>query len=448
MIQASMRLLLLGGETSSTGLLLDAAIALGAEPRIESGVNERTRVDGACVVVDLDGPHLDPSDPVEAVRAAASSGLPTIAVASARHEEQVIDLFEAGARDVLSAPLHKRELMLRLSALLSAKPRMACLGGGTGLYTILSGLREAPRVLLSSIVTMSDDGGSSGRLRASFGVLPPGDVRRSLVALSNAPEVMNYVMQYRFESGEGLSGHSLGNLLLTALSEYSGGMQGAVKALGDVLNVQGLVMCVTEHVTTLCAEFLDGRIIRGESAIDLCLERPSGLRIKRVWQEPAARTSVDVLAALLAADLIVIGPGDLYTSVLAGLVVSGVGEGIRRSKAKRLYVCNLMTKPGETQDYDVLDHVEAVVDALGADVLDYVLVSCTDVDPDARASYAAEGQVPVATSTAQRMRSVTRAEVIARDIGHRAQLVRHDSAKLRTEILALARRGRSSGFLR
>ncbi len=442
-----MRLLILGGETSSTGLILDAAIALGADPRIESGVNDRTRVDGACVVVDLEGPSLEPDDPIEAVRAAASSGLPTIAIASAREADRVVELFAAGARDVLCPPLQKRELMLRLSALLNGKPRIACLGGGTGLYTMLSGLREAPRVLLSSIVTMSDDGGSSGRLRASFGVLPPGDVRRSLVALSNAPEVMSYVMQYRFRNGEGLTGHSLGNLLLTALAEYAGGMQGAVKTLGDVLNVQGLVMCVSEHATTLCAEFRDGRIVRGESAIDLCLERPAGLRIKRVWQEPAARTSDDVLAALLAADLIVIGPGDLYTSVLAGLVVSGVAEGIRLSRGKRVYVCNLMTKPGETEAYDVYDHVEAVVDALGADALDYVLVSCTDLDPDARASYAAQGQLPVALPSPERMRAITRAEVIARDVGHRAQLVRHDSVKLRNEILALVKRGRSSSFL-
>ena len=175
---------------------------------------------------------------------------------------------------------------------------------------------------------MSDDGGSSGQLRASFGVLPPGDVRRSLVALSNAPEVMSFVMQYRFEAGDGLSGHSLGNLLITAMAERTGGMQSAVKALGDVLNVQGLVMCVTENATTLCAEFEDARVVRGESAIDRCLERPACLRVRRVWHEPDAETSVDVLAALFAADLVVIGPGDLYTSVLSALIVSGVADGV------------------------------------------------------------------------------------------------------------------------
>ncbi len=434
-----MRLLILGGETPSTSVLLEAAIALGAEPRIESVVNEHTRGAGACVVVDVDGTNLRPNDPVEAVRVAARSGLPTVAVSATLDAARVGELFAAGACDVLSAPLQKRELMLRLSALLNAKPRIACLGGGTGLYTVLSGLRDAPRVLLSSIVTMSDDGGSSGRLRASFGILPPGDVRRSLVALANAPEVMNFVMQYRFKGGEGLSGHSLGNLLLTALSEYSGGMQGAVKTLGDVLNVQGLVMCVTEHATTLCAEFRDGRVIRGESAIDKCLSRPAGLRIERVWHEPQARTSADVVAAILAADLVVMGPGDLYTSVLAGVVVSGVADAIRRTRAKRLYVCNLMTKPGETEDYAVADHVEALCRTLGGDALDFVLASCTELDPVAAANYAAVGQLPVSLSSPERMAEVTSAEVIASDVGHRAQLVRHDSAKLRSEILGIVR---------
>ncbi|HEY2516232.1 MAG TPA: 2-phospho-L-lactate transferase CofD family protein, partial [Polyangiaceae bacterium] len=287
-----MRLLLLGGETPSTPLLMDAAVALGADPRIEGEVNDRTRGEGACAVVDLDGDRVE--DPLEAVREAAAERVPVVAVGTKLDTDRIFALFEAGARDVLLAPLHKRELMLRLSALLNGKPRIACIGGGTGLYTVLSGLREAPRLLLSSIVTMSDDGGSSGRLRASFGVLPPGDVRRSLVALSNAPEVMSYVMQYRFEHGEGLTGHSLGNLLLTALAELGGGMQGAVKALGDVLNVQGLVMCVTTQEATLCAEFEDGRSVRGESAIDLCLERPAGLRVRRVWHEPPAATTPDV----------------------------------------------------------------------------------------------------------------------------------------------------------
>ena len=401
----------------------------------------------SCVVVEIGAHTL--SDDVATVRRMAERGFATLAVggADARLDRGVVrTLLGAGACDVLAPPLHKRELILRLSAALHKKLRVACVGGGTGLFTVLSALKGVPRIHLSSIVAMSDDGGSSGLLRTHFGVLPPGDVRRSLVALSNAPEVMNYVMQYRFAQGGELTGHSLGNLLLAALAELSGSMQGAVKALGDVLNVQGLVMCVTERATELSAEFEDGRVVHGESAIDRCLERPSGLRIRRVWHEPPPETSLDVYTSLLGADLIVMGPGDLYTSVLAGLIVGGVGEAIRASPGKRLYVCNLMTKPGETGDYDAADHVAPIVDALGQDVLDYVLVSCTPLEVDAVRTYAAQGQFPVATSdrAAKRLSELTRAEILYADVGHHAQLVRHDSTKLSGEIVRLIARTRPS----
>lgn len=432
-----MRLLLLGGGTSSTAALMDAARALGAEVQPAAELEDigpmLARADGA--VMDLDAERVAFDASVERLRRISHAGVAV--VGSNLQREQVARLFAAGARDVIAAPVHKRELVLRLSALLQRKTRIACIGGGTGLFTVLSGLKDAPRVLLSSIVTMSDDGGSSGRLRTSFGVLPPGDVRRSLVALANAPEVMSYVMQYRFAGGDGLDGHSLGNLLLTALSELGGGMQGAVKALGDILNVQGMVMCVTDRSTTLCAELEDGRTVRGESAIDLCVDRPDTLRIKRVWHEPLAETNVDAVAALLGADLIVIGPGDLYTSVLAGLIVGGVADAVRTSGARRLYICNLMTKPGETHGYDVADHVAAIVEVLGGDALDYVLLSSSPVAPEAVQRYAARSQHPVAASTPERLRSVTRAEVLTGDIGDPAELVRHDEARLGERVLGL-----------
>ncbi len=434
-----MRVLLLGTGTPSTQALTEAAGALGAEVLTADGIDDIgplvARASG--VIVDLDAKNLEFQAAVERIRRVARSG--AAAVGSNLDRSQVKRLFAAGARDVIATPVQKRELVLRLSALLQQKTRIACIGGGTGLFTVLSGLRDVPRVLLSSIVTMSDDGGSSGRLRTGFGVLPPGDVRRSLVALSNAPEVMSYVMQYRFARGDGLDGHSLGNLLLTALCELAGGMQGAVKAMGDILNVHGLVMCVTDRSTTLCAEFEDGRTVRGESAIDRCIDRPDSLRIRRVWQEPAAETSVDTMAALLGADLIVMGPGDLYTSVLSGLIVGGVAEAVRASAARRLYICNLMTKPGETYGYDVADHVGAVVEVLGGDALDYVLLSNTALSPVAVQTYAGRGQHPVSPSTQARMRAVTRAEIIAADVGHHAELVRHDGVKLGERLIAILR---------
>lgn len=403
---------------------------------------------GAVVIVDLDTiteAGGAPSVPaLEIVAQFAKRGIAPVVIGSGIALAQVEPFFLAGARDVLAAPVHSRELLMRLDAVVWQKHRVACLGGGTGLYTVLSALKDVPDVLLSSIVSMSDDGGSSGRLRATFGVLPPGDVRRSLVALSNAPEVMSYVMQYRFQGGDDLSGHSLGNLLLAALAERTGSMQDAVKSLGDVLNVQGHVMCVTDRATTLCAEFEDGRVVKGESAIDRCAERPHALRVRRVWHEPAAESSVDVLATLYAADLIVIGPGDMITSVMAGLLIDGIADAVRRSPARRLYVCNLMTKPGETDGFDAAEHVTSVNGALGGDVLDIVLVSSSRLDPAAVHSYSELNQQPVELSPEPRMRAVTRAEIQERDIGDRSKLVRHDAVRLRDTIVKVLHRQRPS----
>lgn len=436
-----MRLVVLGGASRSTTSLTEAVAALGVDAlhatdagSIARAVAEST---AGCALVDLDGFAPDHEARVSTVRTLAQRGIAVVVVGSGLTRAQVLDLFGAGCRDVIAAPFQKREVILRLSATMHGKLRIACIGGGSGLFSVLSAMKDVPRVLLSSIVTMSDDGGSSGRLRASFGVLPPGDIRRSLVALSNAPEVMNFVMQYRFKEGGELEGHSLGNLLLTALSERTGGMQSAVRALGDVLNVQGIVMCVTERATTLNAELEDGHVVRGESMIDLCIERSSDLRIRRVWHEPFADTGVDVFASILAADLVLIGPGDLYTSVLASLVVGGVGEAIQHTRAKRIYICNMMTKPGETSSYDVADHADAVIQAIGKDVLDHVLVSNTELDEQAVAEYAARSQFRVGNAGAERMAQVTRASIITADVGHRALLVRHDAAKLRVHLLRL-----------
>jgi uncharacterized cofD-like protein len=432
-----MKLLLVVGRSASTPAISEAAGALGYQVAVadspeDARVVARVAVAGRAVV-DLDATAVVDKIP-ELLPVLAAAELKPLAIATDPTLADVRRWFDAGVRDVISAPLHKRELILRLAATLQGKLRIACIGGGSGLYTLLSGIKEIPRTLLSSIVSMSDDGGSSGRLRTSFGVLPPGDVRRSLVALSNAPELMNHVMQYRFERGDELSGHSVGNLILTALSELTGNMPRAVRALGDILNVAGIVLGVTEASTTLCAEFEDGRIVRGESQIDRCVGRPPELRIQRLWHEPEAHCGADVYASLLAADLITIGPGDLYTSVVAGLTVGGVAEAVRHSRAKKLYLCNLMTKPGETSGYDVADHVSAVVAALGGDALDWVLLSSTEPDREAQATYAAQGQHPVTIGADPRLQSITRAKLLRRDLGDRSHLVRHDPEKLRREV--------------
>lgn len=446
-----MPILALTSGTPSFSAMFDAASRLGVEVLVcGEGEPEPKQMPGACIVVDLDAD--DTGDAVQSsvgasailrVRQLAAAGALPVVVGGRLALADVAPLFAAGAREVIATPLHKRELILRLGAVIRRRYRVACIGGGTGLFTVLSALKDVPGLLLSSIVAMSDDGGSSGILRTSFGVLPPGDVRRSLVALSNAPEVMSYVMQFRFDKGDDLSGHSLGNLLLTALAARTGGMPQAVKSLGDVLNVQGHVMCVTEQATVLCAEFEDGRIVRGESAIDRCLERPRSLRVSRVWHEPAAQTTVDVLAAIHAADMLVLGPGDMITSLLAGLRVGGVADAVRQSRAKRLYVCNLMTKPGETDGYDAAEHVATVNEALGGDALDVVLVSSSTLEPEAVSAYAVNHQHPVAFDEL-RMRAVTRAEVLALEIGDRATLVRHDPSRLREAVERVLRARRPS----
>lgn len=429
------------GSSPSTRVLLEAGAALGCE--VEAGVSEEgaRRSGDAVVVVDADGAHRD------AIGLACDLARVSqvVVVGSGLETGAVARLFAAGCRDVVEAPLHKRELILRLAAVLQQKLRVTCIGGGSGLFAALSAIKDVPRVLLTSVVTMSDDGGSSGRLRTSFGVLPPGDVRRSLVALSNAPEVMSFVMQYRFDvPGDGLAGHSLGNLLLAALADKTGGMQNAVKALGDVLNVQGIVKCVTESSTTLVAETVDGQVVRGESAIDQCLERSGDVRLRRVWHEPAASASPDVVASILAADVVLVGPGDLYTSVLASLLVGGVAEAVRETKAQVVYVCNLMTKPGETSGYDVADHVRAVVEGLGGDVLDWVLASGTSLEAEAVAGYAALGQHPVGGVTPEAVARATGARFVLADVGDQAKLVRHDPLKLRAELVQILRAVRPS----
>ncbi|MDD5653480.1 MAG: uridine diphosphate-N-acetylglucosamine-binding protein YvcK [Candidatus Omnitrophica bacterium] len=339
-----------------------------------------------------------------------------------------------GARDFILKPYNYREFILHLLAVVNRRIRISCIGGGTGLFSLLLGLKTLPQILLTSIVNMSDDGGSSGKLRASFGILPPGDVRRSLVALSNAPVLMNEVMQHRFTKGEEFVGHSFGNLFLTALTEIKGSMPEAVKAMGDILNIQGVVLPVTDTETTLCAEFSDGLQVKGESKIDITEGRCPDLPIKRIWHEPAVQCGADVYSAIINADFVIIGPGDLFTSVATNLLVKGISEAIINTSAKKIYVCNLMTEPGETANFDAYNHIREIVTYLGGDYLDYVVISNTKLTPRAIEEYAKKKQNPVEIGKLEKIARLTQAKIILADVGHEEELVRHDSDKLRNEI--------------
>lgn len=245
-------------------------------------------------------------------------------------------------------------------------PKIVVIGGGTGTYTVLTGLRDYP-IDLTAVVSMFDSGGSSGRLRDEFGILPPGDVRQALLALSTLPsEKLNLrqLLDYRFENGVGLKGHSFGNLLLTALTEITGRTDLAIEAAVRILAVKGQVLPVSLTDSHLCARLEDGTIIKGETNIDIRRVRPE-LRILDVFLDPPAKIFSKTRKAILEADLIILGPGDLYTSVIPNLLVEGVCRALSKTRGKIVYICNLMTKYGETQGFAVSDFVKEIKRYLG-----------------------------------------------------------------------------------
>ena len=265
--------------------------------------------------------------------------------------------------------------------------RIVVIGGGTGVFNVLMGLKDRGHNL-SAIVSMADDGGSTGQLRETFGILPPGDVRRALVALADSDaELLADLFTYRFEEGDGLSGHAMGNLLLTALERITGSFERAVNAAGRMLGVKGKVIPVTLDNVRLMAVLDDGTEIIGEAKIDAPLGERKG-RIKQVKLIGDARPNPKALDAIAAADLIVIGPGDLYTSLLPNLVIDGVREAIEASKGIKAFIVNVMTKYGETDGFSAKDFADVVVRALGVKVLDTVIVNTAEPEDVLRELYA------------------------------------------------------------
>jgi uncharacterized cofD-like protein len=320
----------------------------------------------------------------------------------------------------------------------SARPAVVVVGGGTGSYTVLSGLRQLA-VQLTAVVSMADDGGSSGRLRDEFGHLPPGDVRRCLVALSgDSSAVVRRLFEYRFERGNGLGGHSFGNLVLTALTELTGRTDLAITEAARLLGVRGDVVPVTLAGTCLCAEREDGSLLRGESRIDLQLV-PSRARIRSVFLDPPAIANPAALAAISSADVVVIGPGDLYTSILPNLLVKGVPGAIKYSSAVKIYVCNLMTKRGETDGYRASDFVREVQRYLGSQTaIDHVIVNDPARFPaHLLQRYAEEHAFPVEPDLERCEELGVRPYLD--ELAAAGSLLRHDSTRLANGIMALAR---------
>lgn len=307
--------------------------------------------------------------------------------------------------------------------------KIVAIGGGTGLSTLLRGLKGAT-TNLTAVVTVSDDGGSSGRLQKELGVLPPGDVRNCLVALADDEAMVTDLFRYRFNEGEGLSGHSFGNLFLAAMTGITGNFDEAIKESSRVLNIKGRVLPATLGVVRLCAELEDGSIVEGESNIS-----KSQRRIKRVFFDPPFAAPLDeVVAAIREADAIVLGPGSLFTSILPNLLVDRVAREIAASPALKMYVCNVMTQPGETDSLTASEHVRALLENAGHRVCDYVIVN-EQAPSKLLEAYAEEGQVPV-TPDVERIAAMgltpVRAEVISETIN-----VRHDPQKLAEVVLSI-----------
>ena len=316
-------------------------------------------------------------------------------------------------------------------------PRIAAIGGGTGLSTMLRGLKNC-HADITAVVAVTDDGGGSGVLRRELGMLPPGDIRNCILALANAEPAMEQLMNYRFTEGS-LAGQSLGNLVLAAFNELSPSFDKAVETMSQVLAITGRVLPVTNANLVLRARFDNGETISGETSITDYKNKSDAL-IRRMELAPAgAKALPAVLEAIDRADMIVLGPGSLYTSVLPNLLVGGVAEHICRSKALKIYVLNVMTQDGETERFTAADHVRTLFEQSGAKLFDWVLANSAPVPPDAIQSYSGENAAPVAVDdealTALGV-SVLRAEVS----GMKGRFVRHDPQALAAALMDFYRR--------
>ena len=310
------------------------------------------------------------------------------------------------------------------------EPRVVALGGGTGLSTLLRGLKRYTGSI-TAIVTVTDDGGSSGRLRAEMGVLPPGDIRNCLVALADAEPLMKELFDYRF-NGEGpLAGHNFGNLFIAAMSEIMGDFELAVKESSRVLLVRGEVLPATLDDCTLGALLRDGREVLGETSVG-----SSTSRIERVFLRPAnPRPLPEALRAIAEADAIVLGPGSLYTSVMPNLLVDQVAEAISASEAVKIYVSNVMTEPGETQGYTAQDHLAAIFRHAGPDVVDWIIVNDAPITDGMMRKYSYEGAEPVMWD--REVLESMGIQVVEAPVASQTELVRHDPDAIAAEVMAL-----------
>ncbi len=310
--------------------------------------------------------------------------------------------------------------------------KIVVIGGGTGVFSVLTGLKKYFNNL-TAVVTMADDGGSAGILREEFGILPPGDIRRALIALSASDNnTLSELFGYRFAEGSGLSGHNFGNLMITALERITGSFEKAIREAGKILSIQGKVLPVTLKKAALVAELENGNLIKGEANIDVP-KHDGYLRIKKVWLEPAVSINPEVRKAILQADLVIIGPGDLYTSLIPNLLVQGMQHVLRRAHGKKIYFVNLMTKFGETNGFRASDFVKTIENYLGKEILDYVVVNKTKPTTVRFRPYAKEKSEFVEPD----LKSLKKPIQIEANLIRKYGFVRHDPDKIADLIKAL-----------
>lgn len=306
---------------------------------------------------------------------------------------------------------------------------------------VLSGLKKYTKNI-SAIVNMSDNGRSTGRLRDELGVLPPGDVRSCLVALAGSDQTLRDLFNYRFSAGEGLKGHSFGNLFLTALEKITGNFEEAIRQAAKILAIDGEVIPVTTQSINLGAQLENGQIIRGQTQIDRPVHN-ANLKIVKIWLEPRAPANKRALAAIKKADFIVIGPGDFYTSIIPNFLVDGIVGAVRRSRAKKIFVCNLLTKFGETNNWAVSDFVRAMERYLGGS-LDYVIFNEGKFPQHLLRRYAQEHKSSVKFNPKNKIGRKTK--YLGADLASHKTLIRHHSDRLARLIMNIVQRETDSKF--
>ena len=322
--------------------------------------------------------------------------------------------------------------------------KVVVIGGGTGLSSVLQGLKSyahpsdpaAPRADITAIVTVTDDGGSSGRLRREFDVLPPGDIRNCMVALSEDSALLSRLFQYRFQAGRGLKGHSFGNLFLMALTQVIGDFPDAVKASSEVLKIAGRIYPSTDANVALEATLANGAKVIGETRISRSRQRIRSVRLK-----PGKARPLDAaLSAIAEADVITLGPGSLFTSVIPNLLVAGIPAAIRNSPAIKCYFVNLMSQPGETTEFSASDHIRAIHRHAGGKLMDYAVINIRSIASALKKRYAREAALPVENDIDALMKMGLK--VMAGNLASSADKVRHDPAATAAVAIRLAQEGR------